>query len=349
MSLWNDTTFRNLFFNSIPLIDVRAPIEYAEGSLPFSVNLPIMNDEERKLVGTCYKENGQAAAIELGHSLVSGMVKAERIESWKNFIGANPAAQLFCFRGGLRSQISCQWLNNSGVERVPIPGGYKAMRRFFLSHLEEAPLPHLIRIGGLTGSGKTITLNKTRVSIDLENLASHRGSAFGANGPQPSQIRFENELSLEIMKKSDFAVVEDESSTIGNLTIPRRFFSHMRCAPLIILNTSIEERINNIYNDYVKNSSALKFKRSLVRIAKSLGGLRYLEIEREMLNAFEKDNTLQNHENWIAKLLDYYYDPLYLRDIKRQNDLVIFQGPESEVLNYIESYGKGPSFKPGPV
>ena len=122
---------KNLFLAKTPLIDVRSPVEFSEGSLPHSINIPIMNDEERTLVGTCYKEHGQEAAIKLGHELVQGQVKQDRIQAWTNYIEAHPEAQVFCFRGGLRSQITCQWINEAGIKRSPIPGGYKRMRRLF--------------------------------------------------------------------------------------------------------------------------------------------------------------------------------------------------------------------------
>ena len=108
MSSWNDPYLQELFLKKTPLIDVRAPVEFKEGSLPYSINLPIMNDEERHLIGTCYKTHGQEAAIKLGHELVSGSIKEERITSWVNFLSQNPTAEVFCFRGGMRSQISCR-------------------------------------------------------------------------------------------------------------------------------------------------------------------------------------------------------------------------------------------------
>lgn len=338
MSQWNDPTLRQLFFNSTPLIDVRAPVEYEEGSLPFSVNLPLMDDEERRLVGTCYKEKGQAAALELGHSFVNGEVKAQRVAAWKSYIDAYPTTQVYCFRGGLRSHISCEWLANAGVERTPIDGGYKKMRKFFLSQIEEAPLPKLIRIAGLTGSGKTPVLNKDPHAIDLEGLASHRGSAFGDNGVQPSQVRFENELALQLMKHEDFVVVEDESSAIGKRTIPKRFFLHMRSSPMVVLKRSTEERIQNIHALYVVPNEYEFLQSSLLKMAKSLGGVRFKAIDEDLRQAFEKGKKIDDHVSWISSLLVEYYDPIYGRDITRQKDLIVFEGNEAEVLAYLANY-----------
>lgn len=337
MYLSNDPELRSIFFRRIPLIDVRAPIEFESGSVPNSVNLPIMNNEERRLVGICYKEHGQERAIQLGHELVGGKVKQERIGQWKNYIKNHPDAEVFCFRGGLRSQISCQWLEEAGIKRIPIKGGYKRMRSFFLSQLEEAPLPPLYRLSGLTGSGKTRVLNQISNSIDLEHLASHRGSAFGGIGPQPSQVLFENELGLELMKKASPVVVEDESVMIGKLTLPRRFYLHMRNSPLIILNSTLEQRIENIFQEYVKDFDFGSLHSSLIKIERKLGGLRFKQIENEMNLSFQKEMKVENHQSWISQLLEYYYDPIYARDLAKQNEKILYQGTERDILEYLKS------------
>ena len=335
MSTWDDLDLKKLFLASTPLIDVRAPVEFNDGSLPYSINLPIMNDQERTLVGTCYKEHGQAAAINLGHELVQGNVKQERIRTWANYLSANPETQIFCFRGGLRSQITCQWLKEAGIERQPIEGGYKRMRRFLYSQIEEAPLAPLIRLSGLTGSGKTQVLKKIKNSIDLEKLASHRGSAFGENGVQSSQIRFENELALGLIQVQDSFVIEDESAMIGKLTIPKRFFQHMRNSPMIILKSDEESRIKNIFEEYVLASDFSSLHGPLNRIAKKLGGVRFKEVETELKLAFAKPKTIANHANWISALLRYYYDPFYERDLKRQASQILFQGSTDEIVEFI--------------
>jgi tRNA 2-selenouridine synthase len=336
MSEWTDPELKNIFLTSIPLIDVRAPIEFNEGSLPHSVNLPIMNNEEREQVGTCYKLEGQAAAITLGHELVKGEIKEARILAWENYIDENPKAEVFCFRGGLRSQTSCQWLSKVGIDRRPISGGYKRMRRFLLSQIEDAPLSKIVRLGGYTGSGKTQVLTHMKNSIDLEHLASHRGSAFGEKGIQPSQVRFENELALELMRKRDEAgiILEDESSMIGKIRIPRRIFLAMAESAVIILKIDLEQRVNNIFNEYVKDSELTPLGDSLQRIAKSLGGQNFKDIYHEMVLAFKKEKTVGHHEAWITMLLTKYYDPLYEKGLKRQDAKIIFEGNEKQVLDF---------------
>lgn len=338
MSTWNDPELIKLFSAGTQLIDVRAPVEFSEGSIPNSINLPIMNDEERKLVGTCYKEHGQAPAIELGHQLVSGKIKDERIELWKKAISEKPETEFFCFRGGLRSQITCQWLNEQGLNKKPIAGGYKRMRTFFLSWLDDAPESPLIRLGGLTGSGKTTVLKKLHNYIDIEHHANHRGSAFGPNGPQPSQITFENQMALELMKlQGQRIIVEDESATLGKITVPKRLFAQMRASPLIILEVDHEERLQIIFDDYVKNSNADFFVAGLTRIMKRIGATKFKALSEEIISAFQKPLTVSSHEGWISTLLKEYYDPLYQKDLRYNQDKVIFRGKEKEIVAFLAS------------
>lgn len=334
--MWNDPELRKLFLDKTPLIDVRAPIEFQDGAIPHSINLPLMNDEERRQVGTCYKQLGQAAAIELGHQLVSGEIKETRVKNWRNFIQQYPETEVFCFRGGLRSQISCQWLNETGISKKPLPGGYKRLRHFFLSILNDAPLPKMIRLGGLTGSGKTLLLEKVPHHLDLENLANHRGSAFGPRGYQPSQITFENKMALELLGlQGKIILVEDESATIGQLTVPQRLFSTLRDSPMIILETSHEERLQNIFNEYVKPSSRDFFLTGLGKIQKRLGGVKFKFLSDEISKAFESPMELAFHEAWISILLKEYYDPLYQKGIRYNQEKILFQGNQAEVLSYL--------------
>lgn len=338
MSLWNDTELIELFQKKIPLIDVRAPKEFADGAIPGSVNLPIMENEERALVGTCYKEHGQSAAIELGHKLISGDVKASRIKRWAHFLEQNPHAEVFCFRGGLRSQISCQWISENGFTKTPINGGYKRLRNFFLSCLNEAPIKPIIRLGGNTGSGKTRVLRKLTHFIDLEEIANHRGSAFGPRGPQPAQISFENLLAKEILSyQGKTLILEDESATIGKVAIPVRLFKTMRASPIVVLEVSPEERLENIFHDYVKHQSADFFINGLARIQKKLGLQKCEELAQEIRKAFLYPIEIRHHETWIMTLLRDYYDPLYQKDIQYNQDKILFRGNESEVMAFLKT------------
>ena len=221
-----ETNLARIFLEDVPLIDLRAPVEFKEGAFPNAVSLPLMTDDERAQVGTCYKQQGQAAAIELGHKLVGGAVRAARIEGWLAQLRQQPDALLYCFRGGLRSQTVQQWLADEGVIRPRVAGGYKELRRFLIDTQESASAQcHWSVLTGMTGSGKTHMLAKIAQSVDLEGHAHHRGSSFGQlPGGQPSNINFENRLAIELLKRRHQGehafVVEDESRLIGRCALP---------------------------------------------------------------------------------------------------------------------------------
>jgi tRNA 2-selenouridine synthase len=341
MSSWSDPELHELFLSHTPLIDVRAPIEFQHGALPGAVNLPLMNDDERHRVGLCYKDQGQAAAIELGHQLVSGEVKDQRVRAWVTRLQAYPHSRILCFRGGLRSQTSCQWVTEAGIPQQPLAGGYKRARQFLLSWLEEAPLPQLFRLGGLTGSGKTEVLRTLPHYADIEELAHHRGSAFGNLGAQPAQVTFENALAVKLLENPRHLIVEDESAVLGRIALPRRFFAHMRTAPIVILETSLEERVKNIYRDYVLTNDPSFFLAAVQRISRQLGGVRAKQVTELLQAGFAAGAGIENHSPWISELLENYYDPLYRKDILRQGSKVLFRGDRSAVTQYFSEALKG--------
>ena len=131
--------FKSLFINNIPMLDLRAPIEFTKGAFPNTSNIPLLTDSERKLIGTCYKQQGQDKAIELGHQIVQGETKSLRLLDWKNYILENPKANLYCFRGGMRSHLVQEWLHKEGVSVPLIEGGYKALRNYLPTNREEIP------------------------------------------------------------------------------------------------------------------------------------------------------------------------------------------------------------------
>ncbi len=184
--------YATLLQQDTPLLDVRAPVEFAKGAIPNAINLPLMNDEERHLVGQCYQQKGQQAAIDLGLSLVSGTIKQRRIDAWVKFVQAHPQGYLYCFRGGLRSRIAQQWLEGAGYPYPRITGGYKALRHVLLERLtHSAAQLSLTVLGGFTGTGKTEVLLQLAQGLDLEGYARHRGSSFGKQLlEQPAQIDF---------------------------------------------------------------------------------------------------------------------------------------------------------------
>ena len=152
-------------------MDTRAPIEFEKGSFPTAINLPLMNNVEREQVGICYAEQGREAAVALGHELVSGDTKAERLSSWIQAFERAPTAALFCFRGGLRSQTTQSWLRDCGVDVPLVEGGYKALRRFLIDSLESSLRDlNIVVVAGRTGVAKTALLNQCDESSHLATI-----------------------------------------------------------------------------------------------------------------------------------------------------------------------------------
>ncbi len=356
--------FRSVVLQARPLIDVRAPVEFDKGAFPTSTNLPLLNDEERRLVGIRYKEAGNSEAVKLGHQLIQGEVKAARVEAWKAFIRQHPDAYLYCFRGGQRSKISQEWLAEAGITIPRLKGGYKAFRNYLLNESlrissETAPLI----IGGRTGSGKTLLLRKLDNAIDLEGLANHRGSSFGRfTTPQPSQIDFEDQLAYQLIRfEADGhrqLVIEHESHNIGRVYIPKPVFENFQKGNLVILETPLEERVRITFDEYV--TAALveygshfgerggrqwfdDMNSGLDRIRKRLGSERYLQLKSILENAFaqqQKNGDTQGHKEWIEILLRDYYDPMYDYQISKSPLPVLFRGKAEAVLDFVERGNK---------
>ncbi len=355
------TDLRQLFLRAVPMLDLRAPVEFEQGAFAGSVNLPLMNDSEREQVGTCYKQQGQEAAITLGHSLVSGSVKAARMAQWKAFVEANPQGVLYCFRGGLRSRTTQQWLHEAGVDYPLVAGGYKAMRRFLIEQIETASKTCRFTIlSGRTGSGKTRVLNQIRHSVDLEGLANHRGSSFGRQvTPQPTQINFENNLAVALLRHDEAGVrslmLEDESRLIGSLNIPIALFDVMGQAPIAVMEEPMENRINQVMDDYVEGLSAdytqafgeqgfAQYSAYMLagvdRIRRRLGGERHAKIKSLMssaMNLHQSSGDNSGHRSWIQMLLEQYYDPMYDYQLAKKADRVAFRGSGAEIYDWFTS------------
>lgn len=358
---------RELFLQDRPLLDVRAPVEFHEGAFPCSTNLPLMDDADREAIGKRYKQQGQDEAIELGLERVSGAIKSARVSAWARFIKEHPEGVLYCFRGGLRSRISQQWLfEQTGVRYPRVKGGYKSMRRFMLEQLET--LPEDFRpfvLSGRTGSGKTRFLRTFAQQIDLEGLANHRGSAFGTQPtPQPTQINFENNLAIQLLRKfhqGSFALLfEDESRKIGSLHIPEHFFSYLSKAPVVLMQVSDEERVEVSYQEYVIDNMAgfvalhggdveagfAAFSQyllgSLDKIQRRLGGVRYQQARQMMLDALveqERTGQTEGHYSWVRFILLDYYDPMYDYQISKKQERLVFTGSPGEVREYLAGQG----------
>ena len=342
----SDALLDRLLGNRGPFIDLRAPAEFEIGAVPGAVNLPLLNDDERHRIGLTYKKQGQSAAIALGETLVSGAVREARMSAWMDFIRTHPDTWLYCWRGGLRSSTVQGWLEEAGIRVERVPGGFKALRRRCLSLLESAPdeKPWLV-LGGRTGTGKTLVLNQITGSIDLEGLANHRGSAFGAAlSPQPTPVNFENALAVAWLEHAhDFLLLEDESRTIGRLALPERWHAAMQRAPLVILEADMASRAAHIAAEYVteplaagqtEEALAENLNSALDRIERRLGGVRHRAVKELLAEGFRRGA----HEAWIERLLAWYYDPMYDYQLEKKADRVIFRGDADSVRRFLAEY-----------
>lgn len=356
------TDLGRLLLQGTPLLDVRAPVEFAKGAFPTATNIPLLNDDERHRIGICYSRNGQDAAIELGHELVSGEVRAGRMQQWQQWCEANPDGVIYCFRGGLRSRTVQQWLAEAGIERPLVRGGYKAMRRFLLeSFQQQLSRQPLIILAGRTGTGKTRVIEMLDNAVDLEGLAHHRGSAFGRRpGGQPAQIDFENRLALEMLHQADntrAVVMEDESRLIGRCYLPVPLQDAMRKAPRVMIDEPLEARVEVTLDDYVVAPLA-EFERfygagqafeelaaslldSIDRIRKRLGGARHQALRSELEQALDQQRSTgstDGHRHWITVLLRDYYDPMYDYMMSKRDGEIRFTGSREAVADWLQQH-----------
>ncbi|MEJ2307716.1 MAG: tRNA 2-selenouridine(34) synthase MnmH [Gammaproteobacteria bacterium] len=355
--------YRRLFLEDVPMLDVRAPVEFSRGAFPRSENVAIINDDERHRIGIRYKEMGQDAAVELGAELVTEELRSERIDRWARFFEQHPGGVLYCFRGGMRSKLTQQWLRErTGMEYPRVEGGYKALRRFLIDELEAAAAEvNTLVIGGRTGAGKTLLLNRLPNTIDLEGLARHRGSAFGHYAiPQPTQIDFENALSIALLKHrargNPPLIIEDEGQNIGSVHLPLPLFERFKAGDFVILEADIEERTEITWQEYVVDALADfaavhgpenafhswhdYVMRGFGRIRRRLGGVRHKKLGEEITAAMQQHREtgeMQQHKAWIRDLLVDYYDPMYDYQIGKKSKKIVFSGNAAAVQEYLMS------------
>jgi tRNA 2-selenouridine synthase len=298
---------------SIPVIDVRSPSEFNSGHIPGAINIPLFNDSEREVVGIRYKKEGRIPAILEGLKL-SGPVMSEKL-SQAISVANGGKVLVHCWRGGMRSEAMAWLFSLGGIQTEILEGGYKSYRNYILGRLSEKR--KMIVLGGLTGSSKTHILrfleSKGQQLIDLEGLANHKGSAFGALGelPQPTTEHFSNML-FDKWKATNVDLpfwVEDESRNIGTVFIPDSFFIRMQDSPIIILMMESKLRLPRLikeYSTYPKES----LKVSVVKISKRLGG----DNTAEALEAIEQGDYSRAIEITLR-----YYDKAYQYGLKSKN------------------------------
>lgn len=353
--------YHEIFTQQKPLLDLRSPIEFSQGSFSQAISYPLMNDDERAQVGTCYKQQGQRAAIKLGHQLVSGKIKERRLAQWLDFCRQNPDGVIYCFRGGLRSQTVKQWLQDCGVDYPIVKGGYKALRGFLLEQLEKIAKHPLVLLAGNTGSGKTTLLEHFNNSLDLEGAAHHRGSSFGAYVDQQStQIHFENTLTEQYLRKKfnnaeQRIVLEDEGRLVGHVHLPLSLVEAMSRADVVVIEQPFEYRLERLFKEYVvemftqfcqkydlKQGEILfsdYLTQGLYRIRKRLGTQRYTALLAAMEQALSSQtyDNMRGHLNWLAPLLEHYYDPMYLYQLAQKQERVVFRGNQQQCVEYLQN------------
>lgn len=295
------------------IIDVRSPGEFSDGHIPGAVNIPIFTNEERAIVGTAYKKQSKEIAVIKGLDLVGPKLAIFAKKALK-LAGKDRKILVHCWRGGMRSGSMAWLFSTIGIESLILKGGYKAYRNHCLDLFN---MDREIKIvGGYTGSGKTVILHKLRDKgeqiIDLEGLANHKGSAFGALGqePQPKTEQFSNLLAKELatLDPKKTLWLEDECAHIGKVFIPQELFSKMKISDVIFLNSSHELRTERLMGEYTDFPPEM-LKECITKITKRLGGL-----QAKMATASIESGELKEAVSIALK----YYDKSYKYDIEQK-------------------------------
>jgi len=304
----------------LPLIDVRSPGEFKKGHIPGAVNIPLFSDEERACVGTVYVQQSKEKAVELGYKYVTPKLDWF-VEQSRKVAGESPVV-IHCWRGGMRSHSFAEHLYANGFHEVYVlEGGYKAFRNYLLKFLEQ---PFQARIlGGYTGSGKTGILKELaelgEQVIDLENIAHHKGSAFGALGelPQPTQEQFENNLfeTARMLNRELPVWVEDESHYIGGVNIPNGFFDQVIKQTVYFIDIPKEKRAEYLVSVYAAHAKQ-EIAYAITGIAKRLGG----QNVKQAIEHLENNNYFE-----VGMIALQYYDKAYSRGVNSRNQEKVFR------------------------
>lgn len=299
------------------ILDVRSPGEFAQGHIPGAINCPLLSDDERAKVGTCYKQEGRQPAVYLGLEIIGPKMRS-LAESAQQIVdqsaGDPPPLLVHCWRGGMRSSSFCWLLEQVGLRPTILAGGYKAFRR--AANRAYAADRKLVVLSGMTGAGKTRKLHELAGSgqqtLDLEGLAHHRGSSFGAIGlpPQPTCEQFQNRVYMRLRELDSERItwVEDESPSIGKVRVPEDLWLMMRRSPAFVLQVDRKDRAENLAAEYGQLSPE-QLADATRRLEKRLGRPRV----NELLHDLEKGRLVD-----VAFKLLEYYDKTYRHAAKRR-------------------------------
>ena len=294
------------------VLDARSEREFAQSHIPQAVNLPILNNTERDIVGTFYKQRGSEKAILKGFELVGP--RFHEIQQQALALFPEKKILLYCWRGGMRSQIMSWLLGMVGFEVLRLKGGYKTYRTFTYETVRK-PFSYLV-LGGKTGTGKTELLQALATQgeqvLDLEGIANHKGSSFGGIGQekQPSVEQFENLLAESLLKfdPTQTIWVEDESRRIGSVILPDGFYQQLDNSPLVVISRTKEERIQHIKKQYAFLPKE-ELAKAVSRLKRKLGGERTTQALADIAE--------DNHQSWIQNML-IYYDKTYEFDLTKR-------------------------------
>ena len=313
---------------ALPIIDVRSPGEYEHAHIPGAVNIPLFDNSERAQVGTRYKQAGKDHAVLLGLDLV-GPKLAGFVKGSKKLNPQTKEVLVHCWRGGMRSGSFAWLLDTAGLTASTLAGGYKAYRNAVLSGFAEPR--NLIILGGKTGSGKTDILKELARQgeqiIDLEGLAHHKGSSYGAIGqlPQPASEQFENVIFSEwrTLDRNDRSAgagphgrriwIEDESRNVGSCFVPMPLWQQMRAAPVAFVDVPKAVRVQRLVAEYTGIDHRLLVE-ATERISKRLGG----KVTNDALDALARNDYAT-----VADLTLDYYDKAYLHGLSQRNPVLI--------------------------
>lgn len=302
----------------MPLIDVRSPAEYAQGHAPAAASVPLFSDAERAEIGTVYKQQSPAKAVRLGLKY-AGLRMADLVAEVDALAKRDPSPlEVYCWRGGQRSGSVAWLLRTAGYDVSRWDGGYKAYRgRVLESWAAERPY---VVLAGLTGSGKTEVLRALHELggpvLDLEGLAHHKGSAFGQIGelPQPTNEQFENDGAVRLAELEGEARIwiEDESRSIGRIWLQQSFFARKKSAPVVLLERSLDERIDRLVAAYGQASRA-ELSETFMRIAKRLGD----QNARSAVDHVQQGNLAD-----AARIALHYYDRTYAESVAARTETI---------------------------
>ncbi len=302
-------TFQQGITGDYRLIDVRSPKEFMEGSLPNAVNIPIFDNDERKLVGTLYKQGGRDLAIDTGFDLVQSRLP-DLLADFEKYRNENIA--IFCARGGMRSRSVANLLLQNGFSAWQLEGGYKNYRQLLLSIVENF-CPRCIVLHGLTGTGKTRILQQLEPMIDLEDLAQHQSSLFGGMNRQPrTQRGFDSHLHKVICELGpEPCFIEGESRQMGNIYLPAGLARALKEGHLIRITASMETRVARIVEDYPVDD-----EQTAVQVLTILESLR-----RKLGHTIADKLCMLLKERRLAELVELllveYYDKRYENSLQK--------------------------------